>query len=573
VSAEVAVPLLAVAGAAAAAGLAFRWGDDISKDVEQLGRIGTTTGASIGALQTWRQVIKEAGGDFGGINQALFYFSRQVAEGNPAAVQLAGGAKNMDIAFMNAAATLSAMTDTGQRNTLMQAAMGRQSRQLAADFGELVSKTGEVQKAANLAGSAYDPGVVEKAKTLDAETDVLGRNWANLWEHMKIVAVPAATIITKVLDDILIRLRLVSQTPLQINVDALSKVNQKLDELRERGENIAAHPFLSGLIGTTDLAQLDSKIAKLEEQRNALQVMIDAQKGGFTGPPIPPPVLPGSKDDVSDLDKEIQKLQTDLGLTADSARAVALAMQAFAKVEEIKAVLKFTPAGDVFVADFGRLIGAIEREAEDNPIQINMKAETAKDFVKRVFQAPENTGFLKDQPVAPKPQLLPMDEARQNFKNFLDATTADANVFSDLVFTTFDALSNGIANAFSTLLFDAKNFGDALKSLFKSLVNAVLQELARLAAASIFRLLLGLVTGGAGAGAGGLISGAIGGVQQASVAPVGGGAAAMMAAQPSTTYNVSINAVDARSAYDQFVSPRGAFRNAQTRMVELASVS
>ena len=175
--------------------------------------------------------------------------------------------------------------------------------------------------------------------------------------------------------------------------------------------------------------------------------------------------------------------------------------------------------------------------------------------------------------------------AMQAFRNELDSLTDSSLTSIDMLQAGFDGLSNGINAAFQGMLNGTATLKTAIVGVVKSMVSEILAALARLLAAKIFQIFLGLIGFGtgaalpvqalAGAAAGGTGSVALG-LRRAT--PVEGGSLARverlledlparLAEQSGgrVTQTVSISALDAKSFDDYMNSPMGPGRLATLR--------
>jgi len=131
----------------------------------------------------------------------------------------------------------------------------------------------------------------------------------------------------------------------------------------------------------------------------------------------------------------------------------------------------------------------------------------------------------------------------------------------------FQGLQSGFAATFEGLVRGTMNLKQALDAIWRSIVSSIISELARLAAAAVFKFLLSLL-GGGGFNASILCGGSTG----AGSIPVPTGAAAvvgmnaMRTATTTNTTNVTIQTFSPRDVLMQYTSPGGVLRNAQTRV-------
>lgn len=137
------------------------------------------------------------------------------------------------------------------------------------------------------------------------------------------------------------------------------------------------------------------------------------------------------------------------------------------------------------------------------------------------------------------------------------------NVTTDLLNAEFNALSGGIDRALQGVLNGTRSFGADMANIFKSMVSAILSELAKLAAAQVFQILLNFALPGLGFLGGG-ITGLSGGGPVPGI-PFGPPA-------PGGRVNININALSPASVLGEMLDPSGSFRRSNLRLAQLAAV-
>jgi len=91
--------------------------------------------------------------------------------------------------------------------------------------------------------------------------------------------------------------------------------------------------------------------------------------------------------------------------------------------------------------------------------------------------------------------LEPLKYTGEKIEETVDNTTS---AISDLISDLKDAMESGLSSAFYSVLSGSKTFGEAMKDLWKSMIDAILQQIARLAASWIVNLIFpggGLLSG------------------------------------------------------------------------------
>lgn len=103
--------------------------------------------------------------------------------------------------------------------------------------------------------------------------------------------------------------------------------------------------------------------------------------------------------------------------------------------------------------------------------------------------------------------IIRMRQAAENVENSLAQIRARLADTEIQTFSVAQAMHSAFQSFFFNTFKDASSFGDNLKTLFQDLVDAILSELARLAASAIFKFALSFIGGGPLGGGGSILSG------------------------------------------------------------------
>jgi len=95
--------------------------------------------------------------------------------------------------------------------------------------------------------------------------------------------------------------------------------------------------------------------------------------------------------------------------------------------------------------------------------------------------------------------LEPLKYTADKIEETVDDTTSSV---SDLISDLKTAMESGLSNAFYSVLSGAKTFGEAMKDLWKSMIDAILQQIAKLAASWVIKLVFGVFGFETGGGVG-----------------------------------------------------------------------
>lgn len=189
---QLAVALAGIGAAGTAAAI------NLTETVVQLERMHRSTSVGIEQLQTWRQVIREGGGDPDSLTTALVRLNRALGENGALVRGLHLDAKNTGVAFEQLM-TLLKNTDPQNASAIAFKLLGRGAKELMADWGDLVSKSPEVEEALRRSGAMISPETAEKTKPLHAALENLKLAWKGLANILGEVFLPIATVVARAL--------------------------------------------------------------------------------------------------------------------------------------------------------------------------------------------------------------------------------------------------------------------------------------------------------------------------------------------------------------------------------------
>jgi len=160
------------------------------------------------------------------------------------------------------------------------------------------------------------------------------------------------------------------------------------------------------------------------------------------------------------------------------------------------------------------------------------------------------------------PGLLPSAEAREqmlaNWRSFIDEVTSSARVLDESINSLAFGLASGFTTVFQGLLASGQTFRSAMVTIFRSMVNELLAQLARLLAFKLIGFLIGSP----------LPLNALRGAANFTP-PIPGlrGASAVTGTSAATGGNTYIiQAIDAHDAVASLTLPGGSLRRAQDRI-------
>lgn len=451
--------------AALAGGAATKMALDYANAVEQQDRLVTNTGFQSRELQVLRKVIGDAGGDFGSFSAAISYFNRQLAQGNPLIRQLGLDTTSTSSAFFDLVEIVSRSNDVQTRSLVMQSLLGRGSKEMAADLKAVAESYDVSAQSMERAGSLMRDDLAPAARDLDKEMEDLGENWKGIWIQMQEAMVGPVGGMLKLINDL---------------IDAKRKLESPDDPdtawLRARlaapgmmaahggapPGMLAAHDFIDPLAGIKPPKEPTARGKRIEELMRVMRLA----RG------------------------EAERLLTVLEAIEDRAKAqqIMATLAANRPIEELLAGAAFQ--GEADLANMAKGMKLRGRGAGPGKIEVSDLVE------QRTAVAGQMQAMLAD------------------WHEFVNELTSSAGVMNGVLTGVWNGLQGGFQQVATNLIGTAQTLRSAIGTIFRSLADQVLSELARIAAAQVFKFvlqLLGLVIPGGGALASGVSAGVGGG--------------------------------------------------------------
>jgi len=536
---------IGVAAVGAAKGLA--------DTAEKLGLLSARTSVSAGDLQVYQRIIKENGGSVEGLATSLTFLNRAIGNNDPALRALGITTRDTSEAFRQLLGILASSGDTAANTAVGMKLLGRGSAEVVGQAASLTAGFVPMQEQIRATGSLITDEVLKRLEELDVQLDKSGNSWEGFINRMKLTTVPVVQKLVESFNNLF---------------DAMNGLNQTSRQVQALERDIAA---LQKGLAKGDY--IGDGVAKATAELNALEKqLINLRTAGAQFGPA------GSTADTSASVRAAAG-----GATANKdaeARAAALAkivagLRATgveASAARVQAVALYDTLQKYDTLKFGQAVvtqAAIARQALQDAA-LGIKAD---------MMTPEELGLtLKETARAPVGQLKPSgkaaevatltaeqfdisgaaDEARRAMADILSV----AQMTREGLASVFEGLQSGFSTVFQGIVFGAMNLRQALIGIFQSLVSAILSELARLAAASVFRFLLSLLPGGQGLGLASVLSGMTSTAgTPGSLVPRG----TAMAPAVTNVYN-TIQTFSPRDTLMQYTLPSGVLRAAQSRM-------
>jgi hypothetical protein len=523
---------LAGAAVAAIGSAAVTSAMHLADSTEQLDRIAQRTGVAIEPLQVLRETMEEGGGNAESLTVALGWLNQQIGAGNPLLKTLGITTHDTFSAFRQLVTILNDTSDVGRRTDIAFQLMGRGSGELLGNLGELVSKYDEMSASMKDTGALVTEQAAGGFRRLDSATDSLHQSWKGLLTTMGTLTAPAANVVVSSLDRML------------------------------RGSIAFSREVREGAVGALeDLAAAAEKVRPVE--------MLDLPGGGQQAGAIERASYGGAGASAARV-----RVSTDDEKKAAEARAKAIGEIA----TNLRAAgMAARDANSAAAAYYNTLQQVASTQAG---LSLIFGKKGAKDLEGDWFSPEQRkigreSGLVAGQPVA---QVLPqltsgvkvlrkgVQEAIDDLQTLSDQEasmlTYSATVFQDLGSLVGNSIDGWMAHVFASQ--------DAWSQFWRTMVEDALQQLARLAEARLFMILLQLL--GVSTVPGVEITrqdpGWAGKIPVPTVGSQAGGAGASLANGRGPVQHVTINAFTTRDAMQVLNMPGGSLRqaNAQTRL-------
>jgi hypothetical protein len=219
---------------------AFGAGRKLADTSEQLERMKTRTGVSIGNLQVMREVIKEGGGDAESLTLALGFLNRAIATQDPLLAQLGITTRDTFSAFQQLVSILSKSTDAANVAKVAQQLLGRGSGDLIASFKDLTTQIGPMGEKMRAAGLLITDDMLPRLRDLDAEMDTLSRNWAGAMMRLQAASIGPANAMADAFNRLFDAMQGRKASPEQIAARSADTLQRYLDILEANRAGIEA---------------------------------------------------------------------------------------------------------------------------------------------------------------------------------------------------------------------------------------------------------------------------------------------------------------------------------------------
>jgi len=511
----------------------FMAAKSLSDTYERLQNLSAATGAAVPDLQTFQQFFKDAGMDADSATQSLVFLNRAIGSQSPMLKQLAAAtgdarfqSQELMTVLMAVSNVFAGSADNAKKTAIATELFGRGSRDLLSVIDQLAVRFPQMQSELRGMGVLIEGDLARQLSAFDTQMDTFAKHWEGWRTRIGGHAAGMANDIIKAFST--------SKFEGVLRLMGLFAATTPLGLIRPPGVKAREAPAVEGIEifakRTDALAAI--KTGLVAEAAKKLAEQTDA------------------------IVRSVTSLKNNQHVIAEMAVGLRIAATQGAgplRVEVERLLAKFKdPELVKAAADFAAKIKTVAEMTED----LNKKIDERKPLMPKVGEP------VAQPPTAPSEYGKVISEV-MNARDAMIALLSAPEVVRSGLQATFAGLQSGFQTVAANLLTTGQTLRSALSTIFRSLVNEVLAELARLAAAKLFKLLISLLPGG---GPASVITEAVGAgasLRQAR-GPEGGGG---------TIINNYVNALDLRSFFESAVSPGGGQRQANLRFAELAAVA
>ena len=511
-------------GAIGAATAMVAAGKTLSDTVEQLDRTAKRTGITMERLQVIQEIVKEGGGDVDSVTAALGFLNRAIATQNPLLAKLGITTHDTYSAFVQLVGILGNSGNAAARMEISYKLLGRASGELIGSFQDIATKGDEMRASMEKVGAVVTGNAATSARALDKQLDQLGRTWKGLVVSFQTLSVPIATVIVKLFDGILKAAIGFGKAVHDDMIGPLEELAATAKELHTNAPSRQASDLTrnftllktpGGIVGTGTVGGIDVSATRIdplaaalaEDKKNAADAAAKKRE---------------------DRLREIMSLLHVTRAEAISAAAALDAVERASKADKLRSSIneaRFGVPGDV---------------------------ATAPDTSHDTESMMESLARFKDLEDAARAKFDATGAgAVQHWKEAVAEMQRASTVIDDSLNAALSGLESGFNTFFQTIITGGGNMAQAFLGFIRSMVDAAIQELSRLAAVSVLKWVLGFATGGAST----IIDSPIG-------EPAIGGSG--RPSRAGDTY--IIHALDARSAIMDLQSPTGSLRRARVQI-------
>lgn len=430
---------LALAGVAAAGAGIVLVGAKLADTVEQLDLLSSRSGVSIERLQVLQQQMQEAGGDSGSLAPALTFLNRAIAQGDPLLKQLGITTRDTFTAFMQLADAFAGSTDTAKKSEIAFQLLGRGAGELVALLPKMRTEFAQFDASMRENGSLIGGEVATAARDLDRQLDQLSQNWKGALTRIQAATLPWAN-------------------------EIIAQFNELWDAI-------------SGNKADT-FGEVDAAMVRTQGRIKQLQ---DAIAGVHPASPVDYPALERLANLNALLDAQNAKMRELIktrdaleGPGADARRARAQHGDDKPRTDTLAGVTVEEMAQAIAGAAFFEGVGKSPQEQVDKWIA---------EYYAAAKKSLKNMGKF-----AQKAETRDLMDVGKGWKSDLDDITDSATILDETFGRVFSALEGGFNAVFADIVAGTATVGSVLKTLWHSIVNAILGELARLAAAAVLKV-------------------------------------------------------------------------------------
>jgi ribosomal protein S15P/S13E len=463
-----------------AAGGAVLLSKNLADTVEQLDNLSAVTGVSVDNLQVLQELFKRSGLDADVARTALFRLNQEIDKQNPLLARLGVTTRDPMEALLQLSDAFRSSTDAAARARAAQELLGRGGKDLLAVLDSLRESFPSLRAEMEQTGQLMGADMVDAGRKFDREWERLTGRFEGFMNRLKGAAAEAANAL----------------------IDAFSKPATAEDAVARQEKAL-----------TESIGRLKKGLAEARKDIESNQEVAIFNVGGSRSQ-LADALFGDPRERIKMFQEKIAEAERHLGILRGtvrefgqddlpqmvSAQKAAADLLSAATKEHDKAsaaVKRHSERVQELVDLFGMQRAKAEEviRAQERLEQLKRKEALAKELFEPK-QIPGIEVTAKSPEVAGIPGILPGLDARQqvlaDWHSFIGEIESSAGRLRDTLNSLHSGLTSGFTQVFQGLLTEGQTFRSAMVTIFTSMVNELLAQLARMLAFRVIGAVIGV---------------------------------------------------------------------------------
>ncbi len=474
----------AAGGVAAAVGLvgvaAIGAAKHLADTVEELDNLARATGTGVGDIQVLSELFKRQGLGAETARTALHRLNVAIGESNPLLAKLGVTSRDPMQALLQLSAAFQTSTDAAARAKVAQELLGRGGKDLLAVIDSLGGSFPALRQEMESTGQLMSGEMLEAGRKFDESWERLAGRFEGQMNRIKKAAADAANDLLDAFTKPGSNDEAIEQQARKIegNISRLrvgiAEATKELEDRRERGVLDPGGGLSQLITGTPSeqIARFKAEIARLELQLGILRGTV--REFG-----------------QDDLPLYVREQGAAVDVVAAATQAHEKASAAVQKhAERVKELMDLFGLEKAAAEEAIRAAEARERERRKEALRIDVSGGVSGTNQPAPFPEPFDRPELRGTDRAPT-SAEAQAEVLHNWRTFVDQVSSSADILNESLRAVQGGLEAGFNAVFQRMLTGAGTFRDAMVTIIRSMVSALLAQLARLLAFKIIGILIG----------------------------------------------------------------------------------